>query len=114
MYCAHTQDDWDRLLPQAELCYNTTRHTTTGLAPLTAFCGIEVRRSTMEPIRKVPGTAKSAESRVDDLRSIHEYLHKQIKLAQETQKKYYDRKRRPVDVEVGDKVYVKSKHLRTF
>ena len=36
-YCDHTQDDWNSLLPIAELCHNNTPHQSTGVSPMRAL-----------------------------------------------------------------------------
>jgi hypothetical protein len=54
------------------------------------------------------------QQRVRRLHEIHDYLKSTIAKAQADHKKYYDRGHRPSSIQVGDRVYVKSKHYRTL
>ena len=43
LYCDYSQDDWNSLLPVAELCYNNTPHRSTGTSPIRALTGSDLR-----------------------------------------------------------------------
>jgi hypothetical protein len=117
MYVSFDQLSWPRLLCQAELCYNSSRHSTTGVSPLMAYSGVEPRVSTLEPCDDalVPvGASDMAFRRIGKLQRLHDFLRQQIDQAQASYKKYYDRKRRKPDINVGDLVFVRSKHIRSL
>ena len=116
MYTSWQQDDWDTLLGDAELCYNSARHSTTGLSPLFAYSGREPRNPNLEiPSRKdEPGITVLARSRATAFDSLAKYLKASIERAQEVWRKQYDKHRRQPDIAVGDKVWLRSKHLKTL
>ncbi|KAK4689460.1 putative transposase, partial [Tremellales sp. Uapishka_1] len=115
MYTAFDQSDWSALLPTAELCYNSTTHSTTGLAPITAFSGMIPRQSMIQPVGALLSKVNpSVEGRVSLLNDIQGRLKETINHAQLRYKKQYDKHRRPSTIAVGDHVYLRSKHLRTL
>ena len=50
-YCFWKQDDWDELLPMAELAYNSAKSETTGMSPFEANYGMLPMQS-WEPLNK--------------------------------------------------------------
>lgn len=104
-YVDDEQENWDLQLKWALYAYNTTRHSSTGYAPYTILHGLEPRSpfnahlkscddvKLMKRIREMV-RAESAKNNTD---------------AQERQKAYYDRSRQPIDVQIGDLVWI-SEH----
>ncbi|KAI3667584.1 hypothetical protein L6452_42650 [Arctium lappa] len=70
---------WDSHLPLVEFAYNNSYHSSIGMAPFEALYGWKCRT----PIRE------------------------RLKAAQDRQKGYADKKRRPIEFEVGDRVMLK-------
>lgn len=114
MYINMEQSNWADLLPQAEFCYNSTPHSTTGLSPLAALTGTEPRKSMMQPMGTLQSVIGPAKERAQQMETIHQQLKHAIKVAQLQHKQQYDKKRRPVNIQPGDRVYLSMKHLSTL
>lgn len=116
MYVNREQSNWAGLLYQAEIAYNSTPHTTTGVSPLFAYSGSEPRRSMTQPPKTITGghITATAEDRVLFLKDVQRRLKETIELAQQSYKKQYDKHRRAPDIKVGDKVYLSTKNLSTL
>lgn len=117
-FSCYQQDDWCDLLPLAEFAYNTSVHSTTGVSPFFAMYGFDPRGGdeATVPLLK-PGdrrfTHHDALAKADKLRSLHEFLRRQIAIAQDIHKRYYDRRRTsPPQFKEGDLVYLDARNIR--
>ncbi|GKA11086.1 putative reverse transcriptase domain-containing protein [Tanacetum coccineum] len=96
---------WDRYLPLVEFSYNNSYHTSIKAAPFEAFYGRKCR----SPIC----WAKVGDAQLTGLEIVHETtkkiirIKKRIQAARDRQKSYADRRRKPLEFEVGDKVMLK-------
>ncbi|GJZ35721.1 reverse transcriptase domain-containing protein [Tanacetum coccineum] len=96
---------WDRHLPLVEFSYNNSYHTSIKAAPFEALYGRKCR----SPVC----WAKVGEAQLTRLEIIHETTEKIFKIrdrmqaARDRQKSYADKRRRPLEFEVGDKVMLK-------
>ncbi|GJZ22180.1 hypothetical protein Tco_0559219 [Tanacetum coccineum] len=96
---------WDRHLPLVEFSYNNSYHTSIKAAPFEALYGRKCR----SPIC----WAEVREAQLTRLKIIHETMEKIFKIrdrmqaARDRQKSYADKRRRPLEFEVGDKVMLK-------
>ena len=97
--------NWEDLLPLVEFTYNNSHQATIGMAPNEALCGRKCRT----PIcwdevgeRKLLGP-KMVQLTTDKVMVIR----KRMKEAQDIQKSYADNRRRPLEFQVGDKVFLK-------
>jgi len=79
-YCNYQQDDWERLLPIAEFCYNNTQTGTTKITPFFTNYGFHPRFLPDLGTRndKTPEISEY----VEVLRKLHEGLRAEIKEAQ--------------------------------
>ncbi|GKC63897.1 hypothetical protein Tco_1096495 [Tanacetum coccineum] len=96
---------WDRYLPLVEFSYNNSYHTSIKVAPFEALYGRKCR----SPVC----WAEVGEAQLTGPEIIHETTEKIFKIrdrmqaARDRQKSYADKRRRPLEFEVGDKVMLK-------
>ncbi|GKA70799.1 putative reverse transcriptase domain-containing protein [Tanacetum coccineum] len=96
---------WDRHLPLVEFSYNNSYHTSIKAAPFKALYGRKCR----SPVC----WAEVGEAQFTGPEIIHETTEKIFKIrdrmqaARDRQKSYADKRRRPLEFEVGDKVMLK-------
>ena len=109
-YIQTNEAEWETLLPAMELAYNCTTHNSVGLSPFEIMIGENPIRAQdldliedLEPMCSPPMT-KVFTQLVD--RAVGHIMR-----AKYQQKLYSDTKRRPVEYEVGDEVWLSSKNL---
>ncbi|GJV24488.1 retrotransposon protein, putative, ty3-gypsy subclass [Tanacetum coccineum] len=96
---------WDRHLPLVEFSYNNSYHTSIKVAPFEALYGRKCR----SPIC----WAEVGDAQLTGPEIVHEttekiiQIKKRIQAARDRQKSYADRRRKPLEFEVGDKVMLK-------
>ncbi|GJY98607.1 putative reverse transcriptase domain-containing protein [Tanacetum coccineum] len=96
---------WDRHLPLVEFSYNNSYHTSIKAAPFEALYGRKCR----SPIC----WAEVGDAQLTGLEIVHEttekiiQIKKHIQLARDRTKSYADRRRKPLEFEVGDKILAK-------
>jgi len=101
---------WDKHLPYAEFSYNNSYQASLKMAPFEALYGKKCRTPlfwNQVGERKVfgPDVIKEAEEQVKEIRN-------NLKTAQSRQKSYADKRRRELNFEVGDFVYLKVSPFR--
>ncbi|KAI3794915.1 hypothetical protein L1987_37556 [Smallanthus sonchifolius] len=96
---------WDSHLPLAEFSYNNSHHTTIGMPPYemlngrrcrTPICWGEIGQKELGSLEVVRETSE----RFDQIKA-------RMKAAQDRQKSYADKRRRPIEFDVGDRVMLK-------
>ncbi|GKB61411.1 putative reverse transcriptase domain-containing protein [Tanacetum coccineum] len=96
---------WDRHLPLVEFSYNNNYHTSIKATPFEALYGWKCR----SPVC----WAEVGDSQLIGLEIIHETTEKivqiksRIQAARDRQKSYADKRRKPLEFQVGDKVILK-------
>ncbi|GJX64048.1 putative reverse transcriptase domain-containing protein [Tanacetum coccineum] len=96
---------WDRHLPLVEFSYNNSYHTSIKAAPFEVLYGRKCR----SPVC----WAEVEEAQLTRPEIIHETTEKIFKIrdciqaARDRQKSYADKRRRPLEFEVGDKIMLK-------
>ncbi|GJU06705.1 putative reverse transcriptase domain-containing protein [Tanacetum coccineum] len=96
---------WDRHLPLVEFSYNNSYHTSLKVAPFEALYGRKYR----SPICR----AEVGDAQLTAPEIIHEttekiiQIKKRIQAARDRQKSYADRRHKPLEFKVGDKVMLK-------
>ena len=111
IYCNYEQDNWSKLLPLAEFAYNNAPHATTGVSPFFTTRGYD------------PLIAVYPDAEVTDLRArhfavnfdeVHKFLRERMQDAQATMSQYANQGRMvPPPFRVGDRVFVRTDHIRT-
>ncbi|KAI3505152.1 hypothetical protein L1887_27074 [Cichorium endivia] len=96
---------WDIHLPLVEFSYNNSYHSSIGMAPFEALYGRKCRTPVcwVEAGEKQFAGPEIVQQTTDKVKVIWERL----KSAQDRQKSYADKKRRPIEFQVGDKVMLK-------
>ncbi|GJT98812.1 putative reverse transcriptase domain-containing protein [Tanacetum coccineum] len=101
----HFGKGWDRHLPLVEFSYNNSYHTSIKVVPFEALYGQKCR----SPIC----WAKVGDAQLTGPEIIHEItekiiqIKKRIQAARDRQKSYADRRHKPLEFKVGDKVMLK-------
>ncbi|GJW46479.1 putative reverse transcriptase domain-containing protein, partial [Tanacetum coccineum] len=101
----HFGKGWDRHVPLMEFSYNNSYHTSIKVAPSEALYGRKCR----SPIC----WAEVGDTQLTGPEIFHEttekiiQIKKRIQAARDRQKSYADRRRKPLEFEVGDKVMLK-------
>jgi hypothetical protein len=101
---------WDKYLPQAEFLYNNNYQTSLKMAPFEALYGRRCRTPlswSQTGERKIfgPDLVNKAEEKV-------EIIQNNLKVAQARQQSYADIRRRPLQFQVGDFVYLRVSPTR--
>ncbi|GJQ96544.1 putative reverse transcriptase domain-containing protein [Tanacetum coccineum] len=96
---------WDRHLPLVELSYNNNYHTSIKAASFEALYGQKCR----SPIcwAEVGDTQLTSPEIAHETTEKIIQIKKRIQAARDKQKSYADRRRKPLEFEVGDKVMLK-------
>lgn len=111
MFVNYHQNDWANWLPMAAFSYNNKIHTSTGFSPLFVNKGFHVNTG-LNVQKEVKND--SAQTFVDDMKKIREEAESALKVAQETMKRFYDRKRQDAKpYQVGDLVWLEGYHIKT-
>ena len=102
--------NWEKYLPLAEFAYNNSYQSTIGMPPFEALYGRKCRSPICwEEIGD--RTLFGADIVVDTTEKIR-VIRKRMKAAQSRQKTYADRRRRPLEFAIGDKVFLKISPMR--
>ena len=115
-----TSEDWDINLPAVLLAYRTKKHATTGYTPFQ----LTYRRQAVLPIELIlpideihaeinleDSILSRAFDLIDKLPEVQEKAKQNTETSQEKQKERHDRKLKPEEFEIGDKVLVQRKNI---
>jgi hypothetical protein len=119
IFCSFNQDDWDNLLPMAQLALSNRTSASTGFSPFFLSHGFH-----FEPIdtpidpENATGSEISPATRgrqwVQRLRECQDLAAAAIADAQETQEKYANRTRGSAEqFKIGDKVFLRLRNIAT-
>ena len=105
-YILEEGGDWSKCLPLAEFAYNNSYHTSIGMAPYETLYGRRCRTpvcwvETGEKLLLGPELVQETTNRI-------KLLKEKLKTAQDRQKSYADRRRKPLEFQVGDHVFLKA------
>ena len=104
-YTTYTNDDWDLKLSMAEFAYNHAINTTIQMTPFEADLG----RLPSSPLiytrlKLEPTTNPSATQFAENLALTRNLVYDLIRDSQDRMKRYYDKKHRPLQLKVHDRV----------
>ena len=105
-----SKGSWERWLPLAEFSYNNIYQESIKMAPFEALYGQKCRT----PLNWVEPRERRYYG-IDFVREAEEQVHiiqQHIEAAQSRQKSYADKRRRPIEFEVGDYVYLKVSPMK--
>ncbi|KAJ6437630.1 AAA family ATPase [Purpureocillium lavendulum] len=116
VFATHCQDNWEKLLPIAQLAINNRNAASTGISPFFMTHGYTVDPiQTDEPLRdgnKSP--VERGEGIVKKLQEAWEYAQAAMAHAQEVQQQYANQHRQPAtQLKVGDKVWLNLRNIKT-
>jgi hypothetical protein len=106
----HYGKNWDKCLSLAEFSYNNSYHSSLKMAPFEALYGRRCRTPlnwSQAGEREIfgPDLVLEAEEKV-------RVIKKNLEAAQARQKSYHDKRRKPLQFEVGDHVYLKVSPIK--
>ena len=109
-FCNEQPKKWDKLIPWAELWYNTTFHASTKTTPYQSVFG------RIPPPLLSYGWKKSPNNDVEVMLKERDLainaLKRNLCIAQNRMKKMADRNRRELKLKIGDEVYLKLRPYR--
>ena len=108
-YIQSDEQQWENLLPAAELAYNCTVHNSTGLTPFEVMIGENPLRAVDLELQQLPPTTTPPMTRV--FQQMVDKAAKHIAAAQAKQKHYADKNRREEEFEVGEKVWLSTRNM---
>jgi len=112
VYCNYQQDDWGRLLPIAEFCYNNTRSESTKTTPFFANYGYHPQflSDLGSKDEELPETSEY----ITALQLLHKELSAEMTEAQMAQAEQSNKARQPDPVlQLGDTVWLRRKNIQT-
>ena len=109
-YVGRRQNDWDERLGMIEYAYNNSVHSSSGYSPFYLCYG----RHPLSPVQLL-SQAESKNAAADAfLRQLEEdvaHALENLQRAQDRQKRYADRRRRDLELQVGDEVLLSTRNL---
>ncbi|XP_044715967.1 his(2)-Cys(2) zinc finger domain-containing protein [Hirsutella rhossiliensis] len=115
-YVTKHQDNWSSLLPALDFAHNSSWHSSIDMAPLKVALGRDIRNPlSLPPTDKTAATGPAARARelVQTAQETQEDARNAATAAQERQKEQANRKRRPTDFAIGDRVFLSRKGFAT-
>jgi hypothetical protein len=112
-YVNYHNDNWDIYLPLVEFAYNRARHASTQLSPFEADLGriptspIIYTKLKQEPVTSFPAIKELSSK----LKLIRDLVYDNLKQAQDNQKYYYDKNRKPQEFKEGDLVLLNRAYI---
>jgi hypothetical protein len=112
-YTSVKQDDWDELLPYAEIAYNSAKQSSTGYSPFYLNYGQEsILPSSLVKGNYTPDSGNATvENVLSQLGETMKLVQNNLIKAQEDQKKYADKNRRQEEFNVGDRVLLDASDI---
>ena len=101
---------WEKYLPLVEFAYNNSFQATIGMAPYEALYGRKCR----SPVHWDEAGERQylGPEMVDEATEAIRKIQKRMETAQSRQKSYADKKRRPLEFAIGDKVFLKISPMK--
>lgn len=113
-YVNDEQNNWDEWLPYAMFTYNTTPHSATRFTPFELMYGRQAEIPTS--LKTEPKLSYAYDDYVQELRerlrATNTMAKENLGLAKERSKETYDKRTRPVEFQIGDKVLLYDETIR--
>jgi hypothetical protein len=113
-YVNFEQDDWTRWLPIAQYTYNHSTHSSTGVSPAEALMGFRGDLRVDVDVEMEQSSAPQALQHAEHLKEIRGILEDTLITAVESQKRYYNKKHKPMSFKIGDLVMLRTKNIRSI
>ena len=107
-YVSAEQDDEDELLPLAEFALNDSYQESIGTTPFYLTYGQHPNKPAIQTLTKAPGANNWVSSIDTAIKRARDLIH----AAQQRQKAYADKRRRELELQVGQRVLLSTKHIR--
>lgn len=109
-FVQHRPTQWSLLLPWAEYWYNTTFHASTGMSPFEALYG---RAPPLMPRYEIGSSiVEEIDAQLQDRDEVLSELKENLQAANNHMKQMADRKRRDIEFQVGDWVFLRLQPYR--
>ena len=108
-YCCYEQTDWAEKLGMAEWTYNTSEHKSHGKSPAYLLLGYDPKGPT-GIAHTEPGSEEAIE-RTTRIREDRKAAASLLEKSNQAHAKWYNKKRKPMDFEVGSEVLISAKHI---
>ncbi|XP_053563243.1 tyrosine--tRNA ligase, cytoplasmic isoform X1 [Bombina bombina] len=109
-FCSYQQHNWITFLPFAEFAYNNLTNSSTKLTPFFANYGYH---PSFTQVSSTPSDSPLVDEFNNSLQDNFNFIKDNIIKAQNSQKYYYDlRRREPPRYQIGDQVWLSTKNLR--
>ncbi|XP_022855171.1 uncharacterized protein LOC111376442 [Olea europaea var. sylvestris] len=104
------QYSWDYYIPLIEFSYNNSYHISIQMPPFEALYG----RKCQSPLywNEVGENKITNTEMVQDMVKAVEKIKRRLKTAQDRQRSYADKRRRPLEFEIGDNVFIKISPIK--
>jgi hypothetical protein len=111
-YLNYRQDNWVPLLPIAQLAYNTSIHSATGMTPFMANHGFEANTDGMP--RPITPESEDAKERIRIQQNIHDQLKHDAEFLHTRMDKHYNKKHStPPTFREGEVVWLLRKNVKS-
>ncbi|MDA4119333.1 MAG: reverse transcriptase domain-containing protein [Thaumarchaeota archaeon] len=115
------QDDWSELIHIIDYAAATLPQDSTGFSSFEVEFGYQPRSpidwerpaEQIDVPKNIQAAQKDARSHISRIHQVWKWCHEAIAKSQERQSKQANKYRRPVDWDVGDKVWVSTKHWKS-
>ncbi|GFY20417.1 uncharacterized protein TNCV_210491 [Trichonephila clavipes] len=108
-YANDQHDTWDQFLREFDYAIRTAVNETTGKPPAELFLG----RKLITPFQKLVTVSDGTEFAVGDIERLFEEARRNTKAKHEKWEKYYNRRRRDVQIKVNDWVLIATQPLNS-
>jgi hypothetical protein len=115
-YIDKYQDDWSEHLPALDFAHNSSWHSAIDMAPLKVAFGRDVRNPLSLDLTTAEAETepeKKALAIIKNIKAVQDLARNAALVAQKRQETQANKKRRPVDFGVGDKVFLSKKGFAT-
>lgn len=115
-YVASDGKNWDEVVPYALMAYRSARQTATGYSPHMLLYGQEMRLPTEDDLTMKTDVSEDIQLELDKLiqklRQVRKTAIHNTEISRDKNKKYYDKKSKPINYKVGDYVYLHDPNLK--
>ena len=112
IFINYKQDNWTRFLPVAKFAYNNAKCASTGYPSFMLNYRYHSRISYKEDVDP-RSKSKTADELTKKLRNLMTAYRKNLQYAQELQKRAYNKGAKPKSYDLGEKVWLNSKYIKT-
>lgn len=113
IFCSLEQDDWAMWISLAEFAYNDSKHSSTGYTPYQVCFGYNPSDPDWPQQPLGDGESPDGFEIASKLLQIRTNARRKLKTVQRYQKALQDKKRLPLELKVGDKVWVSNRHMKS-